>query len=89
MKEIKYLTKELLVRLNDKAILEGKNRSMRPERYEALGDDTLFPIAMSMIYNDSEIRCRVTLDSLGNWFWLDMDVEDFSNLPIKVVQSVP
>lgn len=81
----RYLTKDLLIALNNKALRRGKNRTLYPAKLAGLDDSVLFPITESLIHNDSEIRCRVVMNANGSTAWLDMDVEDFNSLPEKVV----
>jgi len=74
------MTKDDIVRLNNKAIRLKKNRSIYTRAYkEVLEDGVKYPIGMHFIHNDVEIRAQVSYGDAS--FWLDMDVEDFNKLP--------
>ncbi len=80
MTKVTYMTKDDIVRLNNKAIRLKKNRSIYRKAYkEVLKDGVKYPIGMHFIHNDTEIRAQVSYGDAS--FWLDMDVEDFNKLP--------
>ena len=78
-KKVTYMTKDDIVRLNNKAIRLKKNRSIYTRAYKNLKDGVKYPIGMHFIHNDTEIRAQVSYGDAS--FWLDMDVEDFNKLP--------
>ena len=82
MSKITYMTKDDIVRLNNKAIRLKKNRSIYKRAYEeVLKDGVKYPIGMNFIHNDTEVRALVSYGK--GTFWLDMDVEDFNKLPTE------
>lgn len=80
--KVTYMTKKDIVRINNKAIRLKKNRSIYTRAYkEVFEHGVKYPIAFSFPHNDYEIRAEVYYDT-GS-FWLDMDIEDFNNLPTE------
>ena len=82
MSKITYMTKDDIVRINNKAMRLKKNRSIYRKAYkEVLEDGVKYPIGMHFIHNDVEIRAEVSYGK--GTFWLDMEVEDFNKLPTE------
>lgn len=81
MSKITYMTKEDIVRINNKAMRLKKNRSIYRKAYKVLEDGVKYPIGMHFIHNDVEIRAEVSYGK--GTFWLDMEVEDFNKLPTE------
>tara|TARA_R100001510_G_scaffold51856_1_gene52056 strand:+ start:256 stop:501 length:246 start_codon:yes stop_codon:yes gene_type:complete len=76
------MTKDDIVRLNNKAIRLKKNRSIYTRAYkEVLEDGVKYPIGMHFPHNDTEVRAEVSYGK--GTFWLDMDVKDFNKLPTE------
>lgn len=84
MTKVTYMTKDDIVRLNNKAVRLKKNRSIYEKGYKMLKDGVKYPIGMHFVHNDTEIRAQVSYGDAS--FWLDMDVEDFNKLPTTEVQ---
>tara|TARA_A100001391_G_scaffold156163_1_gene114038 strand:- start:167 stop:433 length:267 start_codon:yes stop_codon:yes gene_type:complete len=78
-KKVTYMTKDDIVRLNNKAIRLKKNRSIYTRAYKNLKDGVKYPIGMHFPHNDIEVRAEVGYEN--GTFWLDMDVKDFNKLP--------
>jgi hypothetical protein len=80
MATLNYADKEKLIELNIKAINTKRNRSSDPELLEeALNTTQLYPVIFSMIHNDKEMRVAFSVG--GSFVWVDMDFEDYLNLP--------
>ena len=54
----KYLTQDLLRRLNNKAIKYKYNRSIQPSFINEIPEDMRMPVTFIMPHNDSEMRCK-------------------------------
>jgi len=54
----KYLTQDLLRRLNNKAIKYKYNRSIQPSFINEIPEDIRMPVTFTMPHNDSEMRCK-------------------------------
>lgn len=82
MKKLKYITDlQTLIRLNNAAIMAGRNRTLRPETITKY-PEACYPISWSMLHNDmGEIRCKVVLNAEGAWALLDMDITTYEALP--------
>ena len=76
----KFLTYTLFEQLNKKAVRQGLNRSVYFDRLPIDKDDK-FPVSLSIIHNDSEMRCEVVLNHDGDTAWLDMSLDDYKDLP--------
>ena len=61
MKQVKYLTKEHLVRLNNHAIKHNSNRAVATEYVNEIAEDLKIPITFVMPHNDVEWRLKLTL----------------------------
>ena len=87
MNRVKYLTKDLLVKLNSKALRGKLNRSLK--NLGKLHSDTWFPVVGKFICDDRIIRCRIALSADENGIdqtaQLDMTIEDYDSLPVTNV----
>lgn len=77
---ITYFDKPLLVKANNEAIRQNRNRSIDPEFVEALDDEIRFPVVFSIDHNDVERRVKIMLSSTDE-AWLDISYEMFNSLP--------
>ena len=80
MRSNKYLTYQLLQKLNAEAVANGYNRSLFFERLPIAQTD-LFPVALAMPHNDVEMRCQLVLNKHGETAWLDMTLRNYDRLP--------
>jgi hypothetical protein len=81
--KVKYFTKGALIRANDEAIRTGRNRTLHPHLLEEL-PELRFPVGWSMIHNDCEIRCQITVGPSADQLqacWLDVPFGTFNALP--------
>tara|TARA_B100000902_G_scaffold106387_1_gene108268 strand:- start:479 stop:751 length:273 start_codon:yes stop_codon:yes gene_type:complete len=88
---VKYVTVDLLKKLNDSAIKNKRNRAISDEYMETLlkrtEKDIKFPIAASFPHNhDLERRCKIITDGDKNEsVYLDIDLLDWDKLPKAVL----
>ena len=89
-----YVTKELLIKLNNRAIRRKSNRTLKPKALDKLpntladigfeGEDATdlirYPITMVMPHNDVEMRCCFAT-SKGEQLWLDISFKEYEALP--------
>ena len=76
----KFLTHERFEELNKKAVQNGMNRSLYFDRLPIDAADR-FPISLSLVHNDVEMRCVVVLNREGETAMLDMSFDDYNGLP--------
>ena len=69
--EIQYFDKKSLIKANNEAIRNNRNRTLEPSELKKLDDDTKFPVVFSMTHNDREIRVKF-LHSPEIHAWLDI-----------------
>ena len=79
--EVHNLTKDAFTRLNKRAIERNYNRSVEPKFVKSLGEDLRFPIIETWLHNDTEMRCQIAFNSVGDTCWLDIALADFNVLP--------
>ena len=80
MRIVRYLTKEQLIKLNDKAIETKRNRSLDTDFINKLSFD-VFPIIFTHVHNEEEMRALIQFDDTGKKGCLDMSFKDFYALP--------
>ncbi len=88
-RKVKYLTKEQLIKLNNKSIILDRNRNINPKvienlpKYNKVGSEKVFPIIFSMVHNDVEMRCMIQFDETAeNKGLLDISCTDYNKLPV-------
>ena len=89
-----YASKELLIKLNNRAIRRKSNRTIKTKFLDKLpntledigfeGDDSedlvRYPVTYAMPHNDVEMRvCFATHE--GKEMWLDISFKEYDNLP--------
>ena len=89
-----YASKELLIKLNNRAIRRNSNRTLKPKALDKLpntlgevgleGEDAndliRYPVTMAMPHNDVEMRvCFAT--HKGDQLWLDISFKEYEALP--------
>jgi|TARA_R100000482_G_scaffold68303_2_gene25565 hypothetical protein len=89
-----YASKELLIKLNNRAIRRKSNRTIKtkfleklPETLQDIGfegedsDDLVrYPVTQALPHNDVEMRvCFATHE--GNHMWLDISFKEYDSLP--------
>lgn len=77
---IRYFTKSDIIRINDKSIKEGFERTLKQDKLKSLNPNLVFPITSHQIHNEHYLRCVVTFDSKGTGGQLDMLFDDFKKL---------
>jgi hypothetical protein len=80
MAKVKAATGGMIRLANELAIRDGRNRSVRPEVVESLGDEIFYPVAFSMVHNDAEMRVGF-FDPVGDMILIDMSFGHFEVLP--------
>ena len=79
---VKYLTKNLFIELNDKAIRGKMNRTLRASALkDRLEEDVKFPVVGVLMSDEVVARCNIAIDSSGHDVQLDMLVDDYNKLP--------
>ena len=90
--KVKYLNKEILDKVNRRAIANNYNRAVKQEFIDALPDDINFPITFCMLHEHAagqpvpaHMRCRImTGESLFGPFhdvYVDVEMGMFDLLP--------
>ena len=82
MVRYRYMDKQELIAINHEAIRSNRNRTLHPKKLTELGEETLFPIGMEILHNDSEVRCHIILSEQGANAWLDMPIERYQQLRV-------
>ena len=77
----RYISFDLLNKLNKKAVKNKKNRSLTDELIKSLDKTKVFPITMSLLHNDVEMRCEILFNQNGKTGFLDLDLKDYQSLP--------
>ena len=76
--QVQVFTKSTLKRANDRACKLGLNRSIYKKKLNELlkkqDDVEFYPVLISMIHNDTEIRAQIQLTEEGQLVWLDVPV---------------
>jgi len=89
-----YATKELLIKLNNRAIRRKSNRTLKPKALDKLpstlgevglkGEDAndliRYPVTMTIPHNDVEMRCSFATHE-GQQLWLDISFKEYEALP--------
>lgn len=100
MSTIKYMTKADIQEINQASIKAGRNRTLEPDSLEnGLMEDTKYPILMTFLHNDAEVRVQIAIPGkpddnghdLGFFFtpFLDMTIEEFNDLEETEVDPDP
>ena len=83
MNRVKYLTKDLLIKLNAKALRGKLNRSL--QGLEDLDPGNKYPVTETSVCDESIIGCWIALlaNEAGKDLavQLDMDMKDYHELP--------
>ena len=79
--QVKYFTKDLLVKANKAAIRTKRNRTLEPKYLSELDEDNKYPIVWTMPHNDVEMRVRLLLTPDSD-AWLDIPFKTYDNLPV-------
>lgn len=78
---VKVLTRTRLRRLNNKALKNGAAQSIRTHILDRLSDEHIYPVSMSLLHNDVEVRCTIVLDAQGHVGMLDITLADYDAIP--------
>tara|TARA_R100000544_G_scaffold35731_1_gene23282 strand:+ start:202 stop:504 length:303 start_codon:yes stop_codon:yes gene_type:complete len=84
--QVKYFTKDLLVKANKTAIRTNRNRSLEPKYLSQLDEDNKYPIVWSMTHGDHEMRVRLLLNADSD-AWLDIPFKTYDNLPVVTMPT--
>jgi len=92
MRKVKYFTKDTLILANRVAVSTNRNRSLHEKPLKELPNDLKFPVGFTLIHNDHEMRCQITVAENANGdgmtsVWLDIPLETYSALPETEVPS--
>ena len=79
--DTKFLTYDALKRINASSVHYKRNRNVYFDRLPIHDDGTVYPVSMSFVHNDKEIRTQITLNKDGETIFLDMSFDEFKNLP--------
>ena len=79
--EIKILTYKLLKQINESSVKAGRNRTVYFDRLPITDDGTMYPVTMSFVHNDVEMRTEIILNGEGEKITLDMGFYEFNALP--------
>jgi len=79
--DTKILTYNSLKRINASSVHYKRNRNVYFDRLPIHDDGTIYPVSMSFVHNDKEIRTQITLNKDGETIFLDMNFEEFNALP--------
>ena len=77
--EIQYFDKKSLIKANNEAIRNNRNRTLEPSELKKLDDNTKFPVVFSMTHNDREVRVKLLLNPQTE-AWLDLSFKTFCSL---------
>ena len=78
---IKIMTYGLIKQINESSVKAGRNRNVDFEQLPIKDDGTIYPVTMSFIHNDVEMRTQIMLNRKGEMMALDMSLEEFHRLP--------
>ena len=84
--QVKYFSKDLLVKANKAAIRTNRNRSLEPTHLSELDEDNKFPIVWAMPHNDHEMRVRLLLDA-NSEAWIDIPFKTYDKLPVVTMPT--
>ena len=84
--QVKYFSKDLLVKANKAAIRTNRNRSLEPTHLSELDEDNKYPIVWAMPHNDVEMRVRLLLDAKEE-AWLDIPFKTYDKLPVVTMPT--
>jgi len=78
---VKYLTRDLFIELNDKAIRGKMNRTLRANAIKERLEDIKYPVVSVFMSDETVARCNIAVNSRGTEVQLDMLVDDYNPLP--------
>ena len=84
--QVKYFTKDLLVKANKAAIRTKRNRTLEPKYLSELNEDNKYPIVWTMPHNDVEMRVRLLLTADSD-AWLDIPFKTYDKLPVVTMPT--
>ena len=84
--QVKYFSKDSLVKANKTAIRTNRNRSLEPKYLSKLDKDNKYPIVWAMPHNDHEMRVRLLLNADSDG-WLDIPFKTYDNLPVVTMPT--
>lgn len=85
-KNVKVLTKAVLVKLNQDAYARKARRYIRLIVAQKLPDDKFFPVADHALIDDGlYVRVRLVMNEAGDTDMLDIPIAAFNRLPTKTI----
>ena len=78
---IKILTYGLIKQINENSIKADRNRTVYFEQLPIEDDGTIYPVTLSFIHNEVEMRTMILLNGEGLAIALDMSMDEFAALP--------
>ena len=84
--QVKYFSKDSLVKANKTAIRTNRNRSLEPKYLSKLDEDNKYPIVWAIPHNDHEMRVRLLLNADSDG-WLDIPFKTYDNLPVVTMPT--
>ena len=60
---VSFMTYKDVKRINQRSIDQGRNRTITDEFFEDFPEDTLFPVIMDFVHNDTEMRVQLSFGS--------------------------
>ena len=92
MQKVKYFTRDTLILANRVAVATNRSKCLHEAPLKELPDDLKFPVGWTMLHNDHEMRCMITVARDANALdmaqvWLDIPFETYNALPEIEVPS--
>ncbi len=84
--QVKYFSKDSLVKANKTAIRTNRNRSLEPKYLSQLDEDNKYPIVWTTTHNDVEMRVRLLLNANDD-AWLDIPFKTYDKLPVVTMPT--
>ena len=84
--QLKYFTKEALVKANNEAIRSKRNRSLVKKFVTDLDAENRYPVIWAMTHNDREMRVRLLLNADSD-AWLDIPFKTYDRLPVVTMPT--
>lgn len=83
---IKYFTKKALIKANNAAIRENRNRQLKETFLDALLEGHLFPASIALYHSKDELRLAITFSETQIGY-LDMSKRRYNALPDAIIQE--
>ena len=77
----KILTYNLLKIINESSVKHKRNQNAYFDRLPIKDDNNVYPVSMSFVHNEKEMRTQITLNEQGDTLLLDMSFDEYRHLP--------